>query len=87
MKCTNENCQKVIWHAGRGCSACDLCKEYKQLKQIEEKKGMIKGMKEWKCPHCCKKMYSSWDQKDKETMKCIYCGKEFKNPFYKKIVE
>jgi hypothetical protein len=29
------------------------------------------------------RMYSSWGQPKDKTVKCIYCGKEFDNPYYK----
>ena len=35
-------CTKTIWHAGRGVSACDLCKEYDDWKEL--------------CPRCDTKM-------------------------------
>ncbi|MDP4092581.1 MAG: hypothetical protein Q8920_04400 [Bacillota bacterium] len=39
-------------------------------------------MVEWTCPDCKGKMYSSYEAQVKKTVKCIYCGKEYENPFY-----
>lgn len=38
-------------------------------------------MVEWICPHCGGKEYSSWNREDKEKVRCIYCGKEYPNPY------
>jgi hypothetical protein len=37
----------------------------------------------WKCPHCGKEMYSSCEGKLIVNVKCINCGKTFKNPYFK----
>ncbi len=44
-------------------------------------------MVEWTCPHCGGKQYSAWDNRDKEKIQCIYCGKEFPNPYYVALKE
>lgn len=38
----------------------------------------------WTCPYCGRKMYSAWERPDEETTECIYCGKVFENPYYRK---
>lgn len=40
-------------------------------------------MVNWTCPHCGKRMYSSWERKNKRKVKCIYCHRKFNNPYYK----
>jgi DNA-directed RNA polymerase subunit RPC12/RpoP len=44
-------------------------------------------MVRWKCPHCSKRMFSSWEASDKAKVKCIHCGREFDNPYYKPGIE
>lgn len=39
-------------------------------------------MVEWVCPHCGLKFYSANESGDKSLVECIYCGKEFRNPYY-----
>lgn len=40
-------------------------------------------MHEWKCEHCGEKMYSANEDAEKKTVKCIYCKKSIKNPYFK----
>jgi len=37
----------------------------------------------WTCPHCGRAEYSAAAHEDEEKIRCIYCGKEYKNPYYK----
>lgn len=39
-------------------------------------------MFEWECPHCGRKFYSAYGERDKKKIECCYCGKEIENPFY-----
>ena len=36
------------------------------------------------CPHCGRSEYSAAGHRDKEKIKCVYCGKEYLNPYYKR---
>lgn len=40
-------------------------------------------MVKWICIHCGKRMYSSCGNQHDRTVKCIYCGKQIKNPYFK----
>jgi len=39
-------------------------------------------MYEWTCPYCGGKEYSAAAYRDKEKVECIYCGREYENPYY-----
>ena len=36
----------------------------------------------WSCPHCDQSMFSAWDDRDRETVTCIHCQKEFPNMYH-----
>lgn len=38
----------------------------------------------WTCPHCGRSEYSASPHREKKTIKCIYCTKEYKNPHCEK---
>jgi hypothetical protein len=42
---------------------------------------------EWECPYCEKKFYSSYPERNKETVECCYCNQEVKNPFCDQHIE
>lgn len=37
----------------------------------------------WTCPYCGRDEYSAVPYEDKEKIRCVYCCKEYKNPYYK----
>jgi len=39
----------------------------------------------WRCPFCNEYEYSAYPWREKELIKCIYCGKEYGNPYYEEI--
>ena len=55
----------------------------KQPNQIKEVTMVYK----WRCPYCNEYEYSSYSRKEQEIIKCVYCGKEYGNPFFKEIKE
>lgn len=40
-------------------------------------------MLDYFCPHCNKSAYGSYEDSKLEFETCIYCGKQFPNPYYK----
>ena len=38
----------------------------------------------WTCSYCGRDEYSAAAHEDKELIRCIYCGRKYKNPYYKK---
>lgn len=41
-------------------------------------------MYKWKCPYCKGNIYSAYDYFENEKIKCIGCGKEFQNKYFRK---
>lgn len=41
-------------------------------------------MYKWKCPYCGGNMYSAYNFYTDKKVKCIGCGKEFQNKYFRK---
>ena len=41
-------------------------------------------MFKWRCPYCGGNMYSAYSYFTEEKVKCIGCGKEFENKYFRK---
>ena len=36
----------------------------------------------WTCPYCGRSEYSASAFRDKKRIRCVYCSKEYRNPYY-----